>query len=241
MRLGVPASSWRAMVRHMGPWITWFVLRGAWFVLRGPGTSCGALIHSVRSWFLPRRPASSTGARFFLRGPTSSCRLAGPCLSRGALIRLAGTDSSCGPWFDGRGPDPSRGAPIRIARPWSVPWSLICPAGSWFVLRALICLTGPWFVLRVHPAGPDPWFFLRGPDPSRGPLKPDKKLTSSRGPSGSRRPGFGLGTKRYVGPRWLAFGGHGPNAPPPLGPLLPWSPLPNACSWAHLHISAKTT
>ena len=79
-----------------------------------------------------------------------------------------------------------------------------------------------------------------GPDPSCGALKPDKKSTSARGPSGSRRPGFGLWGKRYVGPRWLAFGGHGPNAPPPPGTATAMeSNSKRACSPAHLHISAK--
>ena len=233
-----------------------------WFVLRGTDSSCGALvlpagvlIHSAGPWFLPRRPDSSTGARFVQRGPTSSCRPssvsrgpacpAGPDPSCGALIRHAGPDSTFGalirpegPRFILRGPAPFRG-------PWFVPQCLDSESyGYWSVLWGPDSFYGPWSVLR----GPDsscgsiprgPGSFCRAlvlptePDPSRGVLKPDKKSTSARGPSGSRRPGFGFGGKRYVGPRWLAFGGgggHGPNASTPGTATAMESNSKRACS-----------
>ena len=121
--MGAPASSWRALVRHMGPL----------FVLRGPDSSWGALV----------RPA----------GPWSVTR---------ALIRPAG-------------PDPSRGARVRYAEPWCFP---------------------------------------QGPDPSHGALKPDRKSTSSRGPSGSRGPNSGFGAKYMLAPGDWPLG-DGSNAPPP--------------------------
>ena len=158
VRFGVPASSWRAMVRGAGPWGPdsscggLIRLAGPWHVLRSPDSFCGALISPAAPWFVLRGSASSTGARFVLRGPTSSCRPSsvsrGPALSRGALIRLAG------PWFVMR-------ALIRRSGPWSVPRgpdsyceALIRSVVPDLSRRALICLAEPWFVLRAHPAGP---------------------------------------------------------------------------------------
>ena len=148
--------------------------------------------------------------------------LESPGSSHGALIRPACPDSTfgvlirpAGPWFVFQGPDP-----FREPWPWYVLRALIRPAGPWSAPRGPDSSCGPWSALR----GPnpsrgtrvryaEPWCFPQGPDPSHGALKPDRKSTSSRGPSGSRGPGSGLGGKIYVGPRRLTFGGHGSNPP----------------------------
>ena len=98
---------------------------------------------------------------------------------------------------------------------------LSTPVGPWFVPR------GPWFDVR----GPDPFhgalICIAGPDPSRGtrirsaepwcfPRGPETwlKIYLSWGQSRSRGSGFGLGGKRYVDPRWLAFRGSLPECSP---------------------------
>ena len=146
---------------------------------------------SVGPCFVLEGPGPSHGPWFVLWGPWFVLR--GPGASCGALIHPAG------PWFVPRRPDLSYGALLRPSGPWFVlrgPTSF-CRSSS--VSRALIRRSGPWSV--------------------RGALKPDRKSTSARGPSGSRGPGFGLGGNRYVDPGDWAWG-EWPECPPPWD--RPW-------------------
>ena len=140
---GGPDSFCRAPIRPSGLWfVTWFVLRGVWFVLRGSDSSIGALIRGLI------RPA----------GSGSSC---------GTLIRPAGQrsalhchDSSCGLWFVLR-------ALVRLVGPWIVVQAQTRPAGSWLILR----WPDPSRGTLIHPRGPDsfygPWSCVKqGPSPS---------------------------------------------------------------------------
>ena len=226
------------LLRLGGPWsVTWGPW-SPWYVLRGPDSFCGALIHSAGPWFLPRRPDSSYRLR--PPGPDSSCGTPTSSCRPSSVSR--GPACPAGPWFDVRGPDPSCGAPIRIVRPWSVPWFLNCPTGPWFVL-------GPWSVLR----GPDsscgsiprgPGSFCRalilpaGPDPSRGALKPDKNRPQLWAQAGPGVPASVWGAKDMLVPGDWPLGAW-PECLPPGTATAMESNSKRACSRAHLHISAK--
>ena len=138
-----PTKKMCGLLRLGGPWsVTWGPW-SPWYVLRGPDSFCGVLIPPAAPWFV--LPSSSTGAWFVLRDPyfvlPALIRLAGPCLSRGALVRRSG------PWSVLRGPHSYCETLIRSV-------VLELSHRALIRLRALICLAGPWFVLRVHPAGP---------------------------------------------------------------------------------------
>ena len=87
--------------------------RRACFVLKGPGSSSGALIRLSGLWSAPR----------------------GPDTSRGALIRLSGPRFvKAGPLPDPRDPDSSSGVLIRPVGPQSIP-ALVRPAEPSLILR----------------------------------------------------------------------------------------------------------
>ena len=191
-----------------------------WFVLWGPDSSCGALLRppgpdsSCGALLRPAGPHPSRGALLIPRGPDPSCGAlighSGPDSTFGALIRPAGPDSYCEALIRSVVPDLSRRALIHLAGP-----DLSC--------GALIRLAGPSRGARVRSV--EPWFFLRGPDPSRRALKPDKKSTSARGPSGSRRPGFGLEGKKLW---YMLVPGDWP-----LGGMARMSPWDRHCHGVH--------
>ena len=205
-----------------------------------PDSSCGGLVRLAGLCFVHRGPIRPAGPYFVL---PALIRLAGPCLSRGALIRLAepwlvirALIRRSGPWSVLRGPgsycealirsvvsDLSRRALIRLAGPDLSCGALIRPPGSDLSCGALIRLAGPSRGARVRSV--EPWFFLRGPDPSRRALKPDKKSTSARGPSGSRRPGFGLEGKKLW---YMLVPGDWP-----LGGMARMSPWDRHCHGVH--------
>ena len=98
MRLGGRVSSWRALVRHMGP-----------------DSSCSAMISLAGSWIVPRRPALSRRALiriagvwsvswpwFVRRGPNSSyglrCRSSNGSIPRGPGSFCRALMLPVGPW-----------------------------------------------------------------------------------------------------------------------------------------------
>ena len=97
------------LIRPREPWFApWSPLNrlvGAWFVLRGPDSSCEDLI-------CPTGPGSSVGTLICSSGPVS---FAWSWFVLRALIRLAGL------WSVSWGPASSRGALNLLAGPWSVP------------------------------------------------------------------------------------------------------------------------
>ena len=135
MRFVVPASSWRAMVRHMVALKPLIRPAGAWFVLRGPDSSRGALIPPAAPssvsrgpacpagpWFVMRAVIRRSGPWSVLRGHDSYCealiRSVVLDLSHRALIHLTGPDLSCGALIRLAGP--SRGALVRSVEPWNL-------------------------------------------------------------------------------------------------------------------------
>ena len=58
-------------------------------------------------------------------------------------------------------------------------------------------------------------------------LKPDRQSTSARGPSGSRRPGIGLGGQKICCPSVIGPWGEWPECPPPPGTATarPYHPI----------------
>ena len=165
-----------------------------WFVLRGPGSSRGALVRSARPFFVLRGSHSSRRVLVCPTGPWSVSRRHYPFCGLWFIPR--GPAMSHLPSLVLRGPDPSRMVLIR-------PWALICHAGPWSDLRGRFVLRGPdsSYGVLLRPAGPDlpcglrdpysflgPWFIPLVLIRPEGPIRPSDPDSSSLG-SGSSRVG----------------------------------------------------
>ena len=79
-----------------------------------------------------------------------------------------------------------------------------------------------------------------GPDPSRGVLKPDKKIDLSSGPKRVQEARLRFGGQKICWSTVIGLWGHGPNASPPGTVIAMESNFKRACSRAHLYISDKS-